>query len=77
MNKKSKVAQKKHNKRKETLKERARAERPAGVKAAAPGRTKYEMEEATPAPVKAAKAPVAEEKPKAHKPAAAKAPKAE
>ena len=55
MNKKSKVAQKKHNKRKETLKERARAERPAGTKATVPARTKYEMEEAAPAPVKAAK----------------------
>ena len=69
MNKKSRVAQMKHKRRKETLKERARAAKPAGIKAAAPARTKYEMEEA--APVKAAAKPkVAALKAQAEKPAA-------
>jgi hypothetical protein len=57
MNKKRRVAQMKSHRRKENLKERAKAARPAAARTAVlPARTRYELEE-TPAaaPVKATK----------------------
>jgi hypothetical protein len=76
VNKKSRVAQMKHRRRKETLKERAKAANPA-ARAAAPVRTKYEIEE-TPAaaaikaskPKAAAPKKIAEAKPEVEEAAA-------
>ena len=71
MNKKSRVAQMKHRRRKETLKERAKAARPAGTRTALlPARTKYEIEETAAATVKAAKPKAAAHKAEEVKPEA-------